>query len=134
MLCKIIINVTEQTAPKITKTLSLQTFTYLLPSTSEASVALDMQKLCYKQTKMTKFTECNTNHFSFCGRRKAKPQAKARSWMSHKFLKVSHQQDKILCYNTGPNDVVKGISKKERKFANFCAKLCCVESCKSWVS
>lgn len=25
-------------------------------------------------------------------------------------------------------DVVKGISKKEGKFANFCAKLCCVES------
>ena len=41
MLCKIIINVTEQTAPKITKTLSLQTFTYLPPSTSEASIALD---------------------------------------------------------------------------------------------
>lgn len=48
MICKIIINVTEQTAPKITKTLSLQTFTYLPPSTSEASIALDTQKLCYK--------------------------------------------------------------------------------------
>ena len=44
MLCKIIIVVTEQTAPTITKTLSLQTLTYLLPSTREANIALDMHR------------------------------------------------------------------------------------------
>ena len=44
MLCKIIIVVTEQTAPTITKTLSLQTLTYLLPSMREANIALDMHR------------------------------------------------------------------------------------------
>lgn len=48
VLCKIIIVVTEQTAPKITKTLSLQTLTYLPPYMSEASIALDLQNVCYK--------------------------------------------------------------------------------------